>query len=212
MAESAKDRIIRTAHDMFYRRGFHAVGLDAILTEAGLTKTTFYNHFESKEDLVSAVLRWHDRWWQDTFREMLRKHGGTSARGQLLAVADALADLFACGDFNGCFFVNVAVQFPMAHDPAHQAAAEHKASMESILRELAGFAEAPDPAALAADLSLVMEGAYVTQQVTHSPETAETAQRLIRLLVDHHLGATDSPPSPAKQRKPRSDRVDPARN
>jgi AcrR family transcriptional regulator len=186
MAESARDRIIRTAHEMFYRCGFHAVGLDAILDRVGVTKTKFYNHFSSKDDLVHEVLRWHDRWWQDTFREMLRRLGGPTARGQLLAVPDALGETFECGDYNGCFFVNVAVQFPMLHDPAHQAAADHKKAMEGILRELAGFANVEDPGSLAEEIAMIMEGAYVTRQVTGHPGTAGVARRMVRLLLEQH--------------------------
>jgi AcrR family transcriptional regulator len=187
MAATTRDRLIKAAHDQFYRCGFHAVGLDAILAEVGITKTAFYNHFRSKEDLVSEVLRWHDRWWQDAFREMLRRHGGDSARGQLLAIFDALDEFLATDDFNGCFFVNVAVQFPLPHDPAHEAAAAHKESMEKILRELAGYAGADDPDAFARELSLVMEGAYVTQQVTGNLETAAVARRVGTLLIEKHL-------------------------
>jgi len=132
-------------------------------------------------------LRWHDRWWQDTFKEMLRKHGGDSPRNQLLAVPDALDDLFANDDFNGCFFVNVAVQFPLPHDPAHQAAAAHKVAMGKIIRELAGYAGADDPAAFAQDMSLLMEGAYVTRQVTRDPQTAGIARRMINMLIEKHL-------------------------
>ncbi len=187
MAETARDRIIRAAHDLFYRVGFHTVGLDAILYEVGVTKTTFYNHFESKDDLVRAVLQWHDRWWQETFRDMLKRHGGDSPRGQLLAVPDALAELFTRDDYNGCFFVNVAVQFPQPHDPAHEAAAAHKHAMESIIRELAGYAGADDAATFAREMSLILEGAYVTRQVTRNTDTANVARRLVNLLVDHHM-------------------------
>jgi AcrR family transcriptional regulator len=189
MATSTRDRLIKSAHDLFYRSGFHSVGLDAILAEVGITKTAFYNHFDSKDDLVSEVLRFHDRWWQDTFKEMLRKHGGPSARGQLLAVFDALEEFFQAEDYNGCFFVNVAVQFPLPHDPAHEAAAAHKESMAQILRELAGYAGARNPDTLAQELSLVMEGAYVTRQVTNNPDTATIARRIGELLVDQHLPA-----------------------
>lgn len=192
MALTTRDRIIHTAHDLFYRVGFHAVGLDAILVEVGLTKTTFYNHFQSKEDLVGEVLRWHDRWWKETFRELLRKHGGDTPRGQLLAIFDALDDLFRRDDYNGCFFVNVAVQFPLPHDPAHEAAAAHKRSMEALIRELAGYAGAADPAALAQELSLLMEGAYVTRQVTGEPRTAAIAGRIGRMIVEQHLPAASS--------------------
>jgi AcrR family transcriptional regulator len=190
MAESARNRMIAAATDLFYRVGFHAVGLDAILAAAGVTKTTFYNHFPSKDDLVVEVLRGHDRWWRDTFRERVRALGGDSARGQLLAISDVLREMFQEESFNGCFFVNVAVQFPLPHDPAHLAAAEHKRAMHALLRELAAYANAADPDALAEELELLMEGAYVTMQVTRRPETAEVAQRMLHRIVAEHLPNT----------------------
>lgn len=184
---STRDRLVHAAHDLFYARGFHAVGLDAILAEVGVTKTTFYNHFATKEDLVRAVLEWHDEWWKNEFRSMLRKVGGDQPRAQLLAVAEALERVMGQGEFNGCFFVNVAVQFPQPHDPAHQAAAEHKKDMEDIIRELSGYAGAEDPRAMAEEISLIMEGAYVTRQVTGKPDTSDIARRLIKMVVNRYL-------------------------
>lgn len=187
MSASTKDRLIHSAHDLFYARGFHAVGLDAILADVGVTKTTFYNHFTTKEDLVRAVLEWHDQWWKNEFRTMLRTIGGDQPRKQLLAVADALERVMCQSEFNGCFFVNVAVQFPQPHDPAHQAAVAHKRDMEEIIRELAGYAGAADPKAMAEEISLVMEGAYVTRQVTGNPATSQIARRLVESIVDRHI-------------------------
>lgn len=201
MAESSRQRIIRAAHDLFYRLGFHAVGLDGILAEVGVTKTTFYNHFESKEDLIADVLRWHDRWWRDTFRERLRARGGESARGQLLAIFDVIEAMVHCDDYNGCFFVNVAVQFPVQHDPAHEAAAQHKRAMHAIVRELAAYAGADDPAALAGELSLLMEGAYVTQQIVRDPELMRLAREVGALLVERRLGAGPRPPTRSAPRR-----------
>lgn len=187
MATTTRDDIIQTAHDLFYCEGFHMVGLDRILKKVGVTKTTFYNHFESKDDLVIESLRWHDRWFQDIFRQMLRRHGGDKPRDQLLAIPDALHEVFEGGTFNGCIFVNVSVEFPRPQDPAHVLAAKHKHAMEDILRELAGYAGADDPPAMARELALVMEGSYVTRQVTGAPETAEVARRLVVLVVERHL-------------------------
>lgn len=189
MAKSTRDRLIRTAHDLFYRDGFHQVGLDRILSEVGITKTTFYKYFECKDDLVLEVLCWHDRWWRDTFLQLLRKHGGDTPRGQLLAIFDALEEVFGDCEYNGCFFVNVAVEFPLAHDPAHVAAAEHKRRMADLIRELAGYAGARDPGALAEEMSLLMEGAYVTRQISREHATAGVGRRLAAMVVDSHLPA-----------------------
>lgn len=213
MPASSRQRIIQTAHDLFYRLGFHAVGLDGILTEVGVTKTTFYNHFRSKEDLVAEVLRWHDRWWRDTFSDRLRQRGGDTARGQLMAIFDLIAELVQCSDYNGCFFVNVAVQFPLPHDPAHQLAAEHKRCMHAIVRELAAYAGATDPDTLASELSLLMEGAYVTQQVVRDPATMSVARELAALVISRRLPA-ESVPAAALTRPPQaaSDATDSKKN
>lgn len=53
---STRQRLIEAAGRRFYRDGFRMVGLDQILTEVGISKTAFYKHFESKDDLVLAAL------------------------------------------------------------------------------------------------------------------------------------------------------------
>jgi AcrR family transcriptional regulator len=187
MATTTRTQLLEIAHDLFYSEGFHCVCLDRILDEVGVTKTTFYNHFESKEQLMLEVLRDHDRWWRDTFAQKLREHGGDTPRGQLVAIFDVVGELINGPDFNGCIFVNAAVEFPMQHDPVHQAAAEHKMLMEGILRELAGYAGADDPARFAREMSLLMEGTYVTQQVIGSRDTAQVARGIAEMIVERHL-------------------------
>ena len=135
------------------------------------------------------VLNMHDKWWRDTFAQKLRGFGGDTPRGQLLAVFDVVDELIRSDEFNGCIFVNVAVEFPLAHDPAHQAAADHKQKMEDVLRELASYAGADDPKALAQELSLLMEGAYVTQHVTHNDQTAAIGHRIAEMVIKKHLPA-----------------------
>ena len=186
-ALSTKDRLVDVAHGLFYRDGFHTVGLDRILGEVGVTKTTFYNHFQSKEDLMLEVLNHHDKWWRDTFRTKLREMGGDTPRGQLMAVFDVVDELINSPDYNGCIFVNVAVEFPLPHDPIHQAAAEHKRKMEDILRELAGYAGASDAAMLAKEMAMLMEGAYVTQHISRSEQTAAIAREIGKILIDRYV-------------------------
>ena len=91
-------------------------------------------------------------------------------------------------DFHGCIFVNAAMEFPLPHDPAHVAAARNKRAIEEIVFELAERAGAADPRALAEELCMIMEGAYVTRQVTGKPETIAVARRLADRVLDAHLG------------------------
>lgn len=187
MASDTRERLIRAAHDLFYEHGFHAVGVDRIVDEVGVTKATFYNHFESKDTLVVEALRWHDRWWRDEFARLLRKHGGETARGRLLAVFDAIDEAMNQPGYNGCIFINVAVEFPASTDPAHIEAASHKRAMEGVIAELASFAGAADPRALAEEVTLVMEGAYISEQVLGDPRRAAVGRRVAQAVIERAL-------------------------
>jgi TetR/AcrR family transcriptional regulator, transcriptional repressor for nem operon len=54
--ETTRAHILDVASGQFRERGVAAVGLAGIMEAAGLTNGAFYTHFDSKEDLVRAVL------------------------------------------------------------------------------------------------------------------------------------------------------------
>src|SRR6185295_10175921 len=88
--KNARDRLINTAIDLFYTHGFHVVGLDRILDETGVTKTTFYKHFDSKDDLVVAAIKRRDEWETAARNRAVKKLAGNDPRRQLLAIFDVL--------------------------------------------------------------------------------------------------------------------------
>lgn len=184
---NTRGRLVEAAGRRFYRDGFRDVGLDQILSDVGISKTAFYKHFESKDELMLAAMREQDRWVQDQFRTMVDKRGGEDGRGRLLALFDVVDELIHMEQYRGCFFVNVAMEFPLAHDPAHVAAADNKRAMQAIVEELAGEAGADDPHELARQLMLLMEGAYVTRHVTGDGESAKVARRAAEAVVDRHF-------------------------
>jgi AcrR family transcriptional regulator len=178
-----RQRLIEAAGRRFYRDGFRMVGLDQILAEVGISKTAFYKHFESKDDLVLAALAEHDREMQDTFRRMIRERGGPTPRGQLEVVMDVVEHFVDSEGFQGCIFVNVAMEFPLPHEPAHVAAAHSKRAVEDIVHDLAVEAGAREPRTLAKELCLIMEGAYVTRHVSGDKQTVDVARKLAQLAI-----------------------------
>jgi AcrR family transcriptional regulator len=202
---SSRQRLIDAAFARFYRDGFRNVGLDQILADVGISKTAFYKHFESKEDLMLAALEDHQRLMEDEFRGMVRQRGGETPSGQLRALFDAVENIIESEDFRGCVFVNVSIEFPLPHEPAHLAAARSKAAVERIVRELAEQAGAADPAALAQELCLVMEGAYVTRHVSGNPDTVAIARQIAERIISAHLpeaSAIGSKGRPAAKPRP----------
>jgi AcrR family transcriptional regulator len=181
--KSTRQRLIEAAVRRFYRDGFRNVGIDQVFSDVGISKTAFYKHFESKDDLMLAALDMQNGWIQETFRTMIRERGGPTAIGQLHAVLDVVEHIIESDDYQGCIFVNVAMEFPLLHEPAHVAASQNKQSMENIVLALAQEAGADDPLALAQELCLIMEGAYVTRQVTGNKDTVNIARRVARLVI-----------------------------
>lgn len=51
-----RERIMECALNLFYQRGYDAVGIQEICNEAGVTKPTLYHYFGSKYGLLETVL------------------------------------------------------------------------------------------------------------------------------------------------------------
>ena len=187
MPTATRQRLIEAAIKRFYRDGFRNVGIDQVLTDVGISKTAFYKHFECKDDLMLAALERQNVWLQNTFRQMIEERGGGSAFGQLCAVLDVVETIMDSDDFQGCIFVNVAMEFPLLHEPAHVAAANNKRAIEEIIRQIAERAGAAAPKALAEELCMIIEGAYVTRQVTGNRQTIAIARRVAARVIAEHV-------------------------
>ena len=190
-------RLIDTARAHFYRDGFRGAGLDAILADVGISKAGFYKHFASKEDLMVGVLEAIDEMLGREFRQMVRDRGGPSAVGQLRALVDVVHEEIMQESFHGCIFVGAAMEFPLAHEPAHRVALRHKQSIEQFVYELAERAGCGDPQALAQELCLIIEGAYVTRSVTNDASTIAIARRVVNQVLDRHLAPARAPVHPS---------------
>jgi hypothetical protein len=90
---------------------------------------------------------------------MIRLRGGNSPMCQLRALFDLVELVMESDDFHGCIFVNVTMEFPLPHDPAHVAALKAKQSFEEVVREIAERGGAANPSAAARELCLIVEGA-----------------------------------------------------
>ena len=184
---NGRERLVDAAIDLFYTHGFNAVGLDQILAVVGVTKTTFYKHFESKDDLMVEAVRKRDRWETEAWGRASRKAAGDDPRAQLLAVFDVLDEWFNAPDFRGCMFINTAAEFPNPHDPVHQAAAAHKRDCRDGYRDLAAAARATDPEAFADLYTTLMEGTLILRQVHGRDDAAQVSRPLAARLVEEYL-------------------------
>ncbi len=188
---STREKLIRSAYELFYKNGFHGVGIDQIIKKAGVTKGTFYNHFESKEALIVAVLEWRDSAWPANLRAILRKHGGDRPRDQLMAYFDVLDEIWGTEKYHGCLFIRAAAEFPLSHDPIHVVVRDFVHAVGTALQELAGYAGARDPETLSRELLILMAGTYAQSQMGDPFDSVESGKRLAKRVLAEHLPPAD---------------------
>jgi AcrR family transcriptional regulator len=185
MRPSKRDELVRKALEIFYREGFHATGMDLLAAETGISKTTMFKHFRSKEELILAVLRLRDQDFRIWLFRRMEEAG--PPRDQLSAMFDALGEWFAMPGFRSCMFIKAASEYPDPRHPIHAQATEHKRLLFRQLHRIAADAGARDPAALARVLLLLKEGAIVTAHLGHERDPAGDAKSVAETLLAEAL-------------------------
>ena len=157
-----RERILMAATELFYRQGIRAVGVDAIAEAAGTNKMTLYRHFTSKDELVAECLRRFASQVEGFWNEMGRAIPDPKQRLRtwLREVSRRVLD----PEDRGCALINAAVELPEKDHPARKAVMTFKGEQRERLTCLCGEAGARDPAALANELFLLIEGARVCSQ------------------------------------------------
>jgi AcrR family transcriptional regulator len=162
-AKSARTRILEAAADLFYREGIRAVGVDAVIAHSGVAKMSLYRNFAGKDELVAAFLEHRDQLYWGWWDKVVACHPD-DPRAQIRAIFEAVGKRTAHPDYRGCPFINTAVEFPDSGHPGRVVALANKRELRARLRALAETVGARDPAMLADQLLLVLEGAYVSGQ------------------------------------------------
>jgi AcrR family transcriptional regulator len=183
--ESARDRILGTAYELFSHRGIHDVGIDELVERAGVAKATLYKHFPSKDELVLAFLEQREQIWTYGWVEREARRRGGTPEEQLLAIFDLFDEWFHRDDFEGCSFVNVLLEFGDLDHPVGRASADYLENIRSVIRSLALAAGLRDADGFALSWHILMKGSIV-QAAEGDRDAARRAQALGSLLIEQH--------------------------
>ncbi len=178
--------MLAAANELFYAEGIHTVGVDRIIEQAGVSRASFYNNFESKEQLIHTYLL--DRHERTTSRLMMAVAEQDDPRQKILAVFEVQAELFKQPDFNGCAFVAASAEAPAGGTIASDAA-EFRKWIRAMFIDLAGQLGAADPELLGRQLNLLYDGAGLSARMDCDADIATAARRAMEVLLD---GATTS--------------------
>ena len=179
----ARERILLTAHELFYRVGIRATGIDRVIAESGVTKVTFYRHFPSKNDLVRAFLEQRHERWMAWFSDALLRHGADRGRG-VEALVPALGEWLRRPGYRGCAFINSTAELGGAMPEVVDIARRHKREMTAAIATLLPPSRQRGRDAQAA--ALAVDGALVRAQIDATPAAALKAlDRLLKGLGAH---------------------------
>ena len=151
------------ARELFYLHGVRAVGVEAVAEAAGTNKMTLYRHFASKDELVAECLREFGQEVEAVWSGLDASHPN-DPRAQLLAWLELVATRMRDPQDRGCALINAAIELRDKDHPARQVVETFKASARARLERLCGEAGLSQPATLADELMLLVEGARVCAQ------------------------------------------------
>jgi len=186
-AQSARERLLAAANELFYSEGVHTVGIDRVIERAGVAKASLYNTFGSKDELVKAYLESRHAATSQRITKYLERFG--TPRERLLGVFEAQGELFAETGFRGCAFVSASAESP--GELVQHASDDYRLWVRTLLTDLAREAGAPAPELLGRQLHLIYDGASLSARMDHDPAAAATAARAAaETLLDAALAVT----------------------
>ena len=184
----AAERILRSARELFYRRGIRAVGVEEVVANAGVTKPSLYRSYPSKDELAAAYLRLYEEEFWARFDAAVSRHPG-DPRAQIMDYLEGLSQRVMAPTYRGCGMTNATIEYPEPDHPARRVSEAHKARLRERLCAMAAEMGAPDPHLLGDSLFLLMEGTLVSTQIFHADGPSANVARTAELLISAALGA-----------------------
>ena len=161
---SARERILATASELFYQEGIRAIGVDTIVERSGVSKTSLYRLFDSKDALIAAFAAEKDRlfwaWWNQ-----IEEQHADDPRALLDALLTEIARRIGQPAYRGCPFLNLATEFPDQDHPGRITVQANKTELQARLSAIVARLGAPDPDRVASQIALLINGALVTSLI-----------------------------------------------
>lgn len=186
MKRDMREHIIATASGLFRARGINATGVDTIVAEADIAKMTLYKYFHTKEELVLEVISQRSREFYEWLNARLNKVSSNPAE-KLQNLFDCIDEWLKNPECNGLPFLKASAEFPQQDSPINQLSAELAMEFRIYLTKLAAEAGAHAPESLGRQLSMLIEGAILSEQLNKGSGSLGFARDAAVLLIKSNL-------------------------
>lgn len=181
-SQDLRERILATASGLFYKRGVRAVGVDLVIEEAGVAKTSLYRYFPTKDALIVAFLEREDIDFWSVWDDVGKRYADDPV-GELDAHMRWIGERLSRSNYRGCPQINVAAEFAEHDHPARQVARSHMQALRARLTAIAHRLNVARPGELAAQLAVLVNGAFVSSELLAADEATEVLLGSAHALV-----------------------------
>jgi AcrR family transcriptional regulator len=176
------DKVLATASQLFYANGVRAVGIEWIVAESGVAKTSLYRHFQTKDELVGAFLEREDReFWRQW--DGIVAAAPSNPKAELMSLLEWIGRRVSREGYRGCPQINVAAEFADPEHPARQIRKQHKLKMFERLEEIVGRIGVTQPEDTAIQLALLIDGAFTSDGRLSKGNAARILQNAAKALL-----------------------------
>ncbi|MFT7558854.1 MAG: AcrR family transcriptional regulator [Flavobacteriales bacterium] len=182
-----KEHMLNIAFELFNEHGYHQTGIDTIMKASGVSKTTLYKYFKTKDELILEVLKRRSDALSNMLNEKINDsklaHPEWASIRHIDAIFEATNQWINSQGFYGCNFIKAGAEYSAPEHPIHNFAAKHKAIIQNAIEGLL----CDYPTARAHDFSrqcmLILDGGIVTAHIRDQKDAMAVARSIIKTLV-----------------------------
>jgi AcrR family transcriptional regulator len=173
-----RGKVIDTASRLFYKQGYANTGINQIIEESGVAKSSVYTAFRTKEDILMAYLETAGEATDKALQKAVNRKG--TPKEKVLAVFDFLLGLVQEKEYYGCQFLNIIAETPPENARIIKQVQKQKNGVRRLFSQLLEPAGRQD---LADEIYLLFEGALIANKVHHTIWPMQTAKKIVSRLV-----------------------------
>lgn len=172
-----REDVLGKALQLLELKGIADTTLEMVADATDTQLDALKRFWPDKEALLYDVLRYLSQ-QVDIWRRQLMLNEALSSEQKLLARYSALTECVSNHRYPGCLFIAACTFYPDPEHPIHQLADLQKRTAHEFTHELLTRLEVDDPAMVAKQMELVLEGCLSRLLVKRSQQDVDTAQRL----------------------------------
>jgi len=170
--------IIDTAARLFYWQGYHNTGINQIIEESGIAKSSLYQNFRSKEDLLLVYLQVSGAQTDEALKAAADKY--KKPREKVLGVFDYIEELVQRKDYFGCNFLNIVSEMPRNAKRVRKQIKKQKGGVRELFVQILKPIHKEQ---LADEIYMLFEGALIAQKVHDDVWPVIVARNIVKKIL-----------------------------